>query len=404
MERQTNLEFRKEMKEKVGQMEAGFQRIHRNQEDAVVDQRKLILELGTNIQRFLDDRLGGPSMLEFARVKDGPAPTGTILSIESPTPVGPLSPGNPSPKVRNEYEDEVSETGIDEDEASQSGSRYIRKEILGLLKPFADRFGQNIKRVTDITSRASQVMVHTEIKSHITAWIRSATHRRLWIQGPHDVSSPSQNTLTAVCLVALSSQKDIPCISYFCDMRLGESPENAIFYRRQELIDMLRSLIVQMVLIMPEVVDTLLDFSPARFETLEQEAFSIDDVIQLLYDLRSVGPPYLHCIISGIEVLEDRDDIQHTQDLLRVLDAFTTIHEEKTAIAPDEVSEIGADKPRENLSQTTKLCFTTDGYMDALARLAGDDRVDKVEYSSEVDESFGEETSGVMPHWSNRMN
>jgi hypothetical protein len=160
-------------------------------------------------------------------------------------------------------------------------------------------------------------------------------------------------------------------------------------------MDMLKSLIVQMVLFMPEIVDTLFDLSPARFKTLELEAFSVDETLQLLSDLRSVGPPYLYCVISGIEVLEDRDDMQHTHDLFRVLDTLTSIHERETAIAPGEASEMGAD---ENLSPITKLCFTTDGYMDALARLAGDDRVDKVEYSSEAGESFDEETR-VMPHW-----
>jgi hypothetical protein len=214
MERQATLEFRKDMKEKIGQMETGFQRIRHNQEEAILDRRKSILELGTNIQRFLDHRLG-PSLSEFdrARIKDPPTPAVRLLSIETPTSVGQLSPRNPDPKARNEGDEEFSEMGIDEDEASRSGSRYVRKEILGLLKPLADRFGQNIKRVVDITSRASQVMTHTEIKDHISAWIKASTNRRLWIQGPHDVSNPSQNTLTAVCLVALSNQNDIPCIT-----------------------------------------------------------------------------------------------------------------------------------------------------------------------------------------------
>ena len=97
--------------------------------------------------------------------------------------------------------------------------------------------------------------------------------------------------------------------------------------------------------------------------------------VQLLSDLRSVGPPYLHCVISGIEVLEDRDDMQHTHDLFRVLDALTNIHERETAIAAGE---------DENLSPITKLCFTTDGYMDALARLAEDDRVDIFRRSGRV--------------------
>ena len=207
----------------------------------------------------------------------------------------PLSRRNPDPKARNEGDEEVSKMGIDEDEASRSGSRYVQKEILGLLKPLADRFGQNIKRVIDITSQASHVMTHTEIKDHITAWIKAFTDRRLWIQGPHDVSNPSQNTLTAACLVALSNKNDIPCISHFCNLCLGESPESAVSTLRQELMDMLKSLIVQMVLIMPGIVDTQLDLSPARFKTLELEAFSVDDALQLLSDLRSVGPPYLHC-------------------------------------------------------------------------------------------------------------
>ncbi|KAL2824808.1 hypothetical protein BDW59DRAFT_162229 [Aspergillus cavernicola] len=323
MQRQSELEFRKGVRQKLDDMEAGFQIISGNRAAAVEEQRSLILELGSNIQELPVQRLSDFPMLEFPRVNAlaeclTSGTTSLITSSEEPRLLA-------SP---DEDDENIPATKI--------GSRHSRKDELGLLRPLVGIFEQNMEG-GDFNSG-------------------SLDSRPTW------GVSPSENTFTAVCLAAFSNQKEIPSISYFCDLWLRE-----VYDQRRDLMTMLRSLIAQMALIMLEVVDSSLDFSQARFERIEDPSFSIDAALQLLRDLRSY-----------IEVLENRDDRQQSRDLFRLLHLLTAI------LDGGDSTTTNTAKFGEHPQHTTKICFTANSYVDVLARLVGDDQLDKIEYSEQL--------------------
>ncbi|KKK16406.1 hypothetical protein ARAM_004744 [Aspergillus rambellii] len=403
MQRYIDLDFRKGVSQKLGEIEAGFRKMYRDQENTVVDQRNLMMELGADVQRLLDQRLGGLPMVGLAEVKDTSLPTSTSTSMlaitNSAVPLS-MSVVSPGSRIHSKHNEEPSDIGEREHNA---GHRYIKNEIVKLLNPLADKYGQDMKIVTATTSQASQAMINIRVKNNITTWIRSNEDESLWIQGPHDVSCPSLNTLTAVCLVALCNQQKIPSVSYFCDLRIEEFSKSKVFDQEQELMAMLKSLLVQMVLVMPDVVDSRLDFSQARFEKVLLDSVSFDDILQLLCDLRCVSPPYLHCVISGIEALEDRGNREYTKTLLRMLHGITNMHSSVVPSKSDRGFELLAKDTEHPRPRTTKICLTTNGYVDTLAQLVGDDQLRKIEYSQEAGESLDDESDSVMRYWHDQI-
>lgn len=164
---------------------------------------------------------------------------------------------------------------------------------------------------------------------------------------------------------------------------------------------MVKSLAVQLVFLLPQLFMSTRDFALNRFERLQHNILDIDDILDLLQDLWSLVPPYLHCVISGVQHLEDREDEQHSRNLLRVLSVLTGEHKHSAEAdshmnrdrAPDQAEEVS------DSSQITKVCFATDGYVDTLAQLVEHDCLSKVEYSDEAGQQPGEEDVGLMPRW-----
>ncbi|KAI4167237.1 MAG: hypothetical protein LQ343_007373 [Gyalolechia ehrenbergii] len=135
-----------------------------------------------------------------------------------------------------------------------------------------------------------------------------------------------------------------------------------------------------------------------RFEKLQHDSGSLDDAVELLRDLRSLVPPYLHCIVSGFEGLEDRDDKEQTRNLSYVLNTLTSMwgdHSPRSVI--ENLDGTSNQKKVHTLSQITKLCLASNGYVDALAELVEQDRLDKVEYLDEASEHLGEEGIRLGP-------
>lgn len=161
---------------------------------------------------------------------------------------------------------------------------------------------------------------------------------------------------------------------------------------------MAKSLTIQLVCLLPATILSTLDLSSDRFEKLQHDSGSLDDAVELLRDLRSLVPPYLHCIVSGFEGLEDRDDKEQTRNLSYVLNTLTSMwgdHSPRSVI--ENLDGTSNQKKVHTLSQITKLCLASNGYVDALAELVEQDRLDKVEYLDEASEHLGEEGIRLGP-------
>lgn len=408
MLRQSNLEFQKgmtQMSEKVKNMEAGFQTIMSNQVNAVTDQRDLLLTLGLNVQRLLQQRAEQTALesnLEKLSLTEGFASNPT-LSVKGLV-VDPDASSSPNLAAQGTKNEDILLRHGDEEIAPLTSQRFHRDAILNALKPIVDKFSEHIQSIVDVTSQASQIMISSPVQARLISWTKDTDSNALWIQGPHDVSNVSQNALTAVCLVALSRQNDIPCITYFCTLDAMESTIASELSYKKLLKDMIQSLIVQLVILMPERVITSVDLSSERFEKLQKDFFSIHETLQLLRDLRSLAPSYLHCIIDSAQILENREDKQHMKDLINTLSTLATMHRDNLKTIPSRNLETAQSVNEEQCPlQITKLCFTTDGYVDALAQLVENDSLDKIEYSDEADARVEEESVGLMPHWTKTM-
>ncbi|KAI4145955.1 MAG: hypothetical protein LQ341_002229 [Variospora aurantia] len=403
MLRLTTLDFQIGVNEKVNKLEEGFQKIFECQEGSATDQRRLLLQLGTSIQRLLDERAGQRTL--------------QITEVEHALASGSGIPSTLQAKYPQECELIISST-VDTLNRSNDGTSdgayhpefieivvseysYRRNAILDAIPLLKIACTHEIQALLDMTTQASQLMIDVEVQRRLLQWNRDPGFNNLWIQGPHEVSNPSQNTLAAVCLVALSRQNDIPCVFFFCALTPVDWGDNGQSSTERALMDLVKSLAIQLIFLLPETFVSMRNLSLNRFERLQDGLLGIEGTLDLLQDLRSLVPPYLHCVISGIEHLEDRGDEQHSRKLQRVLS--TVIGGYQHSAGEDlhqhwDRANDQAEKVSESL-QTTKTCFTTDGYADSLAHLVEQGCLMKVEYSDEA-EQRPEEEVGLMPWWS----
>ncbi|KAI5927727.1 hypothetical protein F4810DRAFT_706471 [Camillea tinctor] len=164
------------------------------------------------------------------------------------------------------------------------------------------------------------------------------------------------------------------------------------------LIDLIQSFIVQHLLILPETTIATVDLSLERFEKLLDPELEFDDALQLLHDIRTLAPPYLHYIIEGAQGLEDRSDNIHMRNLLLFSQEIMQVP--RTPSPDDSMSASSGrnNQPsKEKPEIITKVCVTTDGYVDILAELVEIGRIEKVEYEDEAEEYHAGEATDMMP-------
>ena len=236
-------------------------------------------------------------------------------------------------------------------ETSETLGRYytnvqIRLNALHQLRSYVAQ-----QRILTLIERSEYLNVHIEIFNRIQQWNAARTLQTLWIQGPFQVPQPSRYTQLSAYVITTAQKADIPVIYYFCDSTTG-------------IIDLLYTLIAQLVRVLPDDLQSQLDFSPARFEALDGTPKSIDQAITLFADLLNAGPYTLFIIIDGLQALERPSNRAHIQRLVNVL----------RSTDDDAVSE---------RTCITKTLLTTDGFTEALIQLKGDERMDSAEFLGE---------------------
>lgn len=391
MQRIANLKFQQGNRQKQGQMKQDLEMIIQNQ----LNHQQMILKLGEDLYSFLDNKRG--NLLSIKSVNPSLEPD--LATSEDSTDT------IQDPRLELLVEPTDSEPSLTVMQKSQQNpeGNYDRQLILNLLEPVVKRFRDDTQAVVNITSSALHVSIDDQVKRRIDTWITNTCCEALWILGPHDVSHPSQNTLTAVCLIALSSRHDVPSLSYFCSLRTLSSLGSRLTHK-EILLDMIKSFIVQLLLRCPEHIATELDLSSSRFSMLMEPDVDIGMALELFFDVRTLAPRYMHCVIEAVQELEDRGDAQHTRQLQRALREIVkppALWSSRNSGDPGrEVKEMDAPEPQRTrgseLERVMKVCFTSDGYVDALAELASRDEVEKVEYAEEAGQVGAEESSDLM--------
>lgn len=390
MQRIANLKFQQGNRQKQGQMKQDLEMIIQNQ----LNHQQMILKLGEDLYSFLDNKRG--NLLSIKSVNPSLEPD--LATSEDSTD----TIQDPRLELVEPTDSEPSLTVMQKSQQNPEGN-YDRQLILNLLEPVVKRFRDDTQAVVNITSSALHVSIDDQVKRRIDTWITNPCCEGLWILGPHDVSHPSQNTLTAVCLIALSSRHDVPSLSYFCSLRTLSSLGSRLTHK-EILLDMIKSFIVQLLLRCPEHIATELDLSSSRFSMLMEPDVDIGMALELFFDVRTLAPRYMHCVIEAVQELEDRGDAQHTRQLQRALREIVKPpalwSSRNSGGLGNEATEMGtpeSQRTRESeLERVMKVCFTSDGYVDALAELASRDEVEKVEYAEEAGQGGAEESSDLM--------
>lgn len=390
MQRIANLKFQQGNRQKQGQMKQDLEMIIQNQ----LNHQQMILKLGEDLYSFLDNKRG--NLLSVKSVNPSLEPD--LATSEDSTD----TIQDPRLELVEPTDSEPSLTVMQKSQQNPEGN-YDRQLILNLLEPVVKRFRDDTQAVVNITSSALHVSIDDQVKRRIDTWITNPCCEALWILGPHDVSHPSQNTLTAVCLIALSSRHDVPSLSYFCSLRTLSSPGSQLTHK-EILLDMIKSFIVQLLLRCPEHITTELDLSSSRLSMLMEPDVDIGMSLELFFDVRILAPRYIHCVIEAVQELEDRGDAQHTRQLQRALREIVKPpalwSSRNSGGLGNEATEMGtpeSQRTRESeLERVMKVCFTSDGYVDALAELASRDEVEKVEYAEEAGQGGAEESSDLM--------
>jgi hypothetical protein len=132
------------------------------------------------------------------------------------------------------------------------------------------------------------------------------------------------------------------------------------------------------------------DLSPARFAALAQGTLGVAETLQLVRDVRELGPRLVHVFIDNLQVLEDRSNQAYTKDFLSIIAALCRLN------GGDRLPESAAAPDTSELVFGTKICFTTEGYVDGLAQAVELQLLDKVEFDLETTEPISMEVGGRL--------
>lgn len=105
-----------------------------------------------------------------------------------------------------------------------------------------------MREPVNMSSYAPHLLVERQVHRQLTVWLKELSFRNLWIQRPHGVAKPSQNSITAVSIVAPSHENNIPTVSYFCSLSFDNDPQ---LTQQEALRAMLASIIAQFVRFLP---------------------------------------------------------------------------------------------------------------------------------------------------------
>ncbi|KAG5749154.1 hypothetical protein H9Q70_008179 [Fusarium xylarioides] len=256
--------------------------------------------------------------------------------------------------------------------------RYNRTEIQAELANFTTQWKKQVEYLTEAAKQASLLQIDRQVHHRLQTWLRDLSLTNFWIQGPYDVSRPSQNSMTAVSLTALVRTHNIPFVAYFCTFAAHDilgMPKKA------DLEAFLASVVTQLVQLIPERGYSRADLSPARFAALAQGTLKVGETLQLVRDVRELGPRLVHVFIDNLQVLEDRSNQTYTRDFLSTIAALCRLK------GGNRLPESAGMPDTGELGFGTKICFTTEGYVDGLTQAAELQLLYKVDFDQETTET-----------------
>ncbi|RMZ01524.1 hypothetical protein D0864_03433, partial [Hortaea werneckii] len=250
-----------------------------------------------------------------------------------------------------------------------------KQEIIHQVPDFERLLSLPLNDAKTHSHRATHLETDSQVVLKLHNWLDGAVGPNLWIQGPAHVPSPSQNTLTAIALMVALQDGGCPVLSFFCD-----SIRTAQLSPRQILSELVRCFIAQLVPHLPSVIRSDRDLSPSRFSAACGEDCLIEDVLALLMDIVNSPESPAFFLIDGMQALEQRADTEHTQDLSCMIEYLC-----------------GTDTEHGVMSPANKVCFTSDGFVDALALQAQRGQLEMVTFELESDDVQADDVASLYP-------
>lgn len=268
---------------------------------------------------------------------------------------------------------------IEPEAASDLGEVIDKHKGMNMLRALLE---DHMQKVTKLIGGITSLEIDREVRIHLTALLDSPTDRALWVEGPTNTAIPSQNTTTAAVLASIAARRGVPYVMYFNSVSSLQKNYNARD-RLGRLQDMLLCLIMQFIAVVPESQLAEVALLHQNLDALGQRTISIDESLALLVALRAAIPSQLMIVIDGCQVLEASGDPEYSRSLYRL---YQTICRLGNPITDSSTSD---RMPR---SYATKICLTTDGYMNTLAIIRKQDPLWWVQYDEETDELGCDET------------
>ncbi|KAL6912572.1 hypothetical protein FSST1_010332 [Fusarium sambucinum] len=362
MDRDVNLNFRHRTKMYLERLAEGQERLQKSVPGQLLSLGEVLQQLIEQGQPFIEERLQPTSVTR-------------LLDVTA----------EKTPSVSTDDEGRSPSPGLEVGKYQQAHYRYSRAEIQTEMKTVTRHWMNQVEDLVQATKQASLLQIDKDVHHQVTTWLRGLSSSNLWIQGPHDVSRPSQNTMTAASLAALARFHNIPCVIYFCTFTNHNALETS---KKSDLYALIASIVTQLVQLIPDQGYSEVHLSPARFAALEQGALSMGETMQLIRDVRKLGPRLIHAFIDNLQVLEDRSDEDYTRDFLNIIATLCRLSHGSHNLGIDA----SLDTDEEALG--TKICFTTEGYVDGLAQAVDLQLVDRVEFDLETSDPISGETSG----------
>ncbi|KAJ6178724.1 hypothetical protein N7519_009185 [Penicillium mononematosum] len=368
MERDINLDFRHRTMTSLERVIQYQEKLFNFLPDRLAEQRLL---LGESLQMFLEQQ-------QSFHLESHQSVSATSITENASTSMSPASTSADS--VLRLPEPEINPV-------RRAHFRYNRTEIQAELTIFTTQWKNQVDHLIQAATQSSLLRLDKEVHYRLMTWLRDLNSTNVWIRGPHDVSRPSQNSMTAVSMAALARTHNIPCIIYFCTFT---DHYDSIISKKADIGFFLASIVTQLVQFIPDKGYTEADLSSARFAALEQGALGVEETLQLIRDVRSVGPKLVYGFIDNLQVLEDRSNEAYTGDFLRAI--MTLCRLDRGSQSPGSVVTTN----EKDAIPGTKICFTTDGYVDGLAQAAELQLADRIEYDLETTDPMSGEVGGPI--------
>lgn len=187
-------------------------------------------------------------------------------------------------------------------------------------QPYAEDGTAEFRRVG---SDSTRLEVPNELILAIQNWLKEDKSTTLWVEGPADVPYPSSVSSTGLYVSDLLAAAEIPCITFFPRSWYSGSPsssDHASVPQQRGLLNLLYSLIRQLINVLPLVFETSVAFDKKRLDELDGTVNSIEASMELVRDLLPFVPYPLILVIDGLQQMESvRPETRKTLEELVLL-------------------------------------------------------------------------------------